>query len=53
MYETNSTWRLLRQIGPGIAVAATGVGAADLVSSAVAGSQFGMTLAWAILVGAG
>ena len=39
-------------IGPGIAVAATGVGAADLVSSSVAGAQFGMALAWAIVVGA-
>lgn len=50
--KPDSLWSLLRQIGPGIAVAATGVGAADLVSSAVAGSQLGMTLAWAIIVGA-
>jgi len=45
-------WELVRQIGPGIAVAATGVGAADLVSSTIAGSQYGTTLAWAIVVGA-
>jgi Mn2+/Fe2+ NRAMP family transporter len=45
-------WSLITQIGPGIAIAATGVGAADLVSSTVAGSQFGTTLAWAIGVGA-
>lgn len=45
-------WSLVKQIGPGIAIAATGVGAADLVSSTVAGSQFGTTLAWAIVVGA-
>lgn len=50
---TNPTlWSLVKQIGPGIAIAATGVGAADLVSSTVAGSQFGTTLAWAIGVGA-
>ncbi len=41
-------WSLVKQTGPGIAIAATGVGAADLVSSTVAGSQFGTTLAWAI-----
>ena len=50
--ETPSLWSLVKQTGPGIAIAATGVGAADLVSSAVAGSQFGTTLAWAIVVGA-
>jgi Mn2+/Fe2+ NRAMP family transporter len=48
-----SVWRMIRGIGPGIAVAATGVGAADLVSSSVAGSRYGMTLAWAIVIGAG
>ena len=48
-----SVWRMIREIGPGIAVAATGVGAADLVSSSVAGSRYGMTLAWAIVIGAG
>ncbi len=45
-------WSLVKQIGPGIAIAATGVGAADLVSSTVAGSRYGTTLAWAIAVGA-
>ena len=45
-------WSLVKQIGPGLAIAATGVGAADLVSSTVAGSRFGTTLAWAIGVGA-
>ncbi len=47
-----SFWILVKQIGPGIAIAATGVGAADLVSSTVAGSRYGTTLAWAIAVGA-
>lgn len=45
-------WSSVKQIGPGLAVAATGVGAADLVSSTVAGARFGTTLAWAIGVGA-
>lgn len=47
-----SRWRVISQVGPGIAIAATGVGAADLVASTVAGARFGTTLAWAILVGA-
>ncbi|TQJ03763.1 Nramp family divalent metal transporter [Amycolatopsis cihanbeyliensis] len=46
-------WRArLRQIGPGIMAAATGVGAGDLVATMVAGSRFGYTLLWAVLVGA-
>ena len=39
-------------IGPGFAVAATGVGAGDMVSAAVAGSRYGMAIAWAAIVGA-
>jgi len=39
-------------IGPGIAIAATGVGAGDLVAAAVAGSKYGMALVWAAIVGA-
>src|SRR5699024_4371420 len=38
-------------IGPGLVVAATGVGAADMVATLVAGSQFGYGLLWAIIVG--
>ncbi|MFD8589492.1 Nramp family divalent metal transporter [Streptomyces sp. NPDC059637] len=40
-----------RHIGPGIVVAATGVGAGDLVATLVAGSKFGHTLMWAAVVG--
>jgi len=43
---------LLKKIGPGIAIAATGVGAGDLVAASVAGAQFGVTIMWAALVGA-
>ena len=41
-------WRL---VGPGIVVAATGVGAGDLVATLVAGSEFGYTLLWAVVLG--
>ncbi|MFI9463672.1 Nramp family divalent metal transporter [Streptomyces xiamenensis] len=43
--------RRWRSIGPGIVVAATGVGAGDLVATTVAGSRFGYTLVWAAVVG--
>jgi Mn2+/Fe2+ NRAMP family transporter len=42
----------LKFVGPGIALAATGVGAGDLAVSIIAGSGFGLTLFWAILAGA-
>lgn len=43
-----SSWRY---IGPGIVVAATGVGAGDLVATLIAGSRFGYTLLWAAVIG--
>ncbi|MFF5182546.1 Nramp family divalent metal transporter [Streptomyces sp. NPDC000345] len=43
-----SSWK---HIGPGIVVAATGVGAGDLVATLIAGSNFGYTLLWAAIVG--
>ncbi|WP_030377374.1 MULTISPECIES: Nramp family divalent metal transporter [unclassified Streptomyces] len=43
-----SSWRY---IGPGIVVAATGVGAGDLVATLIAGSNFGYTLLWAAVIG--
>ncbi|MDH3786545.1 MAG: Nramp family divalent metal transporter [Acidobacteriota bacterium] len=39
-------------LGPGLAVAATGVGAGDVVAAAVAGSRFGIAVAWAAIIGA-
>jgi Mn2+/Fe2+ NRAMP family transporter len=45
-------WRArLRQVGPGIMAAATGVGAGDLVATMVAGSKYGYTLLWAVILG--
>jgi Mn2+/Fe2+ NRAMP family transporter len=43
-------WLLL--IGPGLAVAATGVGAGDLLAAMLAGAGFRETLLWVIAVGA-
>ena len=44
---------LLAIIGPGILVAATGVGAGDLATGAMAGSVLGLGVLWAVVVGAG
>jgi Mn2+/Fe2+ NRAMP family transporter len=38
-------------VGPGIVVAATGVGAGDLVATLIAGSRFGYALLWAVVLG--
>ncbi len=40
-----------KYVGPGIVVAATGVGAGDLVATLIAGSKFGYTLMWAAVIG--
>lgn len=40
-----------RQLGPGIVVAATGVGAGDMVATLIAGNRFGYTLLWAAIAG--
>lgn len=39
-------------IGPGMLIAATGVGAGDLAAAGIAGSKFGTVILWAVLVGA-
>ncbi len=44
--------RLLALVGPGVLVAATGVGAGDLATAAFTGSRLGVTVLWAVLVGA-
>lgn len=43
---------LLALIGPGIVVAATGVGAGDLATGAFAGSMLGVAVLWAVVLGA-
>ncbi|NMH97199.1 Nramp family divalent metal transporter [Pseudonocardia acidicola] len=41
----------IRQVGPGLLAAATGVGAGDLVATMVAGARFGTVLLWAAVLG--
>ncbi len=41
----------LRDLGPGLLLAATGIGVGDMVSSIIAGAQYGLTLVWALAVG--
>jgi Mn2+/Fe2+ NRAMP family transporter len=47
-----SFFHFLRSLGPGIVVAATGVGAGDLVSASVAGAKYGVVILWAAVFGA-
>lgn len=47
--QSTPRWRV---VGPGLVVAATGVGAADLVATLVAGAKFGYTLLWVAVLGA-
>ncbi len=44
--------RYLAILGPGILVAATGVGAGDLATASLAGSVLGVTVLWAAVLGA-
>jgi Mn2+/Fe2+ NRAMP family transporter len=43
---------ITRLIGPGLIVAATGIGAGDVVSATVGGARYGEILLWGILLGA-
>ncbi len=43
---------LFKTIGPGLLIAATGVGAGDLAGGAFAGSKLGLAILWAVLLGA-
>ncbi len=44
--------RLLAVVGPGILVAATGVGAGDLATAAFTGNVLGLAILWAVIIGA-
>ncbi|MDA1017347.1 MAG: Nramp family divalent metal transporter [Planctomycetota bacterium] len=50
--EGASSGGILSIIGPGILVAATGVGAGDLATGAIVGSRLGTMVLWAVLIGA-
>ncbi len=43
---------VLGTLGPGLAIAATGVGAGDLLAAMLAGADFGEVMAWVIVAGA-
>ncbi len=43
---------LLAIIGPGLLIAATGVGAGDLATAGFTGSMLGVSVAWAVVLGA-
>ena len=49
--RTFRAWTLVL-VGPGLVMAATGVGAGDMVSAAVGGARFGLALLWIIGLGA-
>ncbi len=49
---TNKNCRLFSRIGPGIVVAATGIGAGDLIAASVAGARYGTVILWAAVLGA-
>ena len=42
----------LKDIGPGLVIAATGLGAGDLIAASVAGAKFGTAILWAAVLGA-
>lgn len=44
-----SVWKLA---GPGLVVAATGIGSGDVVAATVGGARYGVVLLWAIAIGA-
>ncbi|MEE8342581.1 MAG: Nramp family divalent metal transporter [Gammaproteobacteria bacterium] len=48
----NKNRRLFSRIGPGIVVAATGIGAGDLIAASVAGARYGTVILWAAVLGA-
>ena len=47
-----SRFSFLKLAGPGLVVAATGIGSGDVVSATVGGAKYGVVLLWAIAVGA-
>jgi len=50
--STRNRMGLLAVIGPGLLVAATGVGAGDLATGAFTGNRLGVAVLWAVVVGA-
>lgn len=46
------TARTIALVGPGLLVAATGVGAGDLATAGFTGAELGLAVSWAVVVGA-
>ena len=42
----------IKYLGPGLVIAATGIGAGDLIAASVGGANFGYTILWSALIGA-
>jgi Mn2+/Fe2+ NRAMP family transporter len=52
MDQTKPTVSFWKLAGPGLVVAATGIGSGDVVSATVGGARYGVVLLWAIAAGA-
>jgi Mn2+/Fe2+ NRAMP family transporter len=52
MSESAKQLSFLKLAGPGLVVAATGIGSGDVVAATVGGARYGVLLLWAIAVGA-
>jgi len=50
--KTPTSFSFLKLAGPGLIVAASGIGSGDVVSATVGGANYGVVLLWAIVVGA-
>ncbi|MGE0814302.1 MAG: Nramp family divalent metal transporter [Vicinamibacterales bacterium] len=50
--STSPASSFLKLAGPGLVVAATGIGSGDVVSATVGGARYGVVLLWAIALGA-
>ena len=50
--DAKPTVSFLKLAGPGLVVAATGIGSGDVVSATVGGARYGVVLLWAIAAGA-
>ncbi|MDH3972144.1 MAG: Nramp family divalent metal transporter, partial [Gammaproteobacteria bacterium] len=48
----NNPFTHIKHAGPGLVIAATGLGAGDLIAASVAGAKFGTTILWAVVLGA-
>lgn len=52
MNQSKPSVSFLKLAGPGLVVAATGIGSGDVVSATVGGARYGVVLLWAIAAGA-